>query len=91
VFEWVGEANRSADPVGSADVREMLGVLALANLLEPDEAEASPEVRELAESREGARRRRDYPEADRLRERLRELGWEVRDGPEGPELLPRAP
>ena len=28
--------------------------------------------------------------ADRLRDELRELGWEVRDGPQGPELVPAA-
>jgi len=29
-------------------------------------------------------------EADRLREEIRARGWEVRDGPAGPELLPRS-
>ena len=33
-------------------------------------------------------RERDFARADRLRDELRELGWEVRDGPDGPELLP---
>ena len=35
-------------------------------------------------------RQRDYAEADRLREAIRAHGWEVRDGPDGPELLPAA-
>jgi cysteinyl-tRNA synthetase len=38
--------------------------------------------------REAARAERDWALADTLRDRLRELGWEVRDGPDGPELLP---
>jgi cysteinyl-tRNA synthetase len=66
----------------------MLGVFGLENLLEPEETRAPPEALELSEARERARADRDYAEADRLRDQLRELGWEVRDGPAGPELLP---
>jgi cysteinyl-tRNA synthetase len=45
-------------------------------------------VVKLSELRQVAREQRDYAEADRLREQLLELGWEVRDGPAGPELIP---
>jgi cysteinyl-tRNA synthetase len=45
-------------------------------------------VRELAERRERARGERDFLTADRLREQIAALGWEVRDGPAGFELLP---
>jgi cysteinyl-tRNA synthetase len=89
LFDWVREANSSAGAVGDADLREMLDVLALANLLEPDGAQAPPEVLELLDRREAARSAGDYDESDRLREELRASGWEVRDGPNGPELLPR--
>jgi len=89
VFEWVREANRARPgTVGSADLAEMLGVLALENLLSEGAPEAPPRVRELARGREAARQARDWGEADRLREELRSLGWEVRDSPGGPELLP---
>src|SRR5690349_18064274 len=88
VFDWVREANASASPVGDGDLREMLGVLGLENLLEADEPEAPAEAVELADARERARAARDYGEADRLRDQLREMGWEVRDSPGGPELLP---
>jgi len=87
VFEWVREANRAPGPVGEVDLREMLAVLALDNLLRPVTADVPPEVQELSNARESARSARDFSRADRLREQLRELGWEVRDGPEGPELL----
>ena len=66
----------------------MLEVLGLANLLEPETAEVTEEVSELRDARERARAAGDYAEADRLREALKTSGWEVRDGPEGPELLP---
>jgi cysteinyl-tRNA synthetase len=90
VFEWVREANRSEPGSGDADLREMLGVLALDNLLDAPIADAPAEVVELADARERARAARDYAEADRLREVIKEHGWEVRDGPDGPELLPAA-
>jgi len=63
-------------------------VLALENLLDVDAAEAPDDVLELRDARESARSARDFVEADRLREQLRNLGWEVRDSPNGPELLP---
>jgi cysteinyl-tRNA synthetase len=42
------------------------------------------------DARERAREARDYAEADRLRDAIRGHGWEVRDSPDGPELLPPA-
>jgi cysteinyl-tRNA synthetase len=88
VFDWVRAANRAASGAGDADLREMLGVLGLENLLEPAVLQVPPLAQELSDARERARAARDYAESDRLRERLAELGWEVRDGPQGPELLP---
>jgi cysteinyl-tRNA synthetase len=89
VFDWVREANRSEGSVGDADLREMLEVLALGNLLDAGEAPEVPDAaRELVAAREQARKDRDWARADALRDQLRELGWEVRDGPSGPELLP---
>ena len=88
VFDWVREANRSTEPVGDADLREMLQVLGLDNLLAVDEVSAPDEVRDLLEARERARAGRDFAEADRLRDEIRTLGWEVRDSAQGPELLP---
>jgi cysteinyl-tRNA synthetase len=92
VFDWVREANRAvADgdgAVGDADLREMLGVLALDNLLDVPSVVAPEAVIELLEAREAARADRDFAAADGLREQIREAGWEVRDGPDGPELIP---
>jgi cysteinyl-tRNA synthetase len=88
LFEWVRQANRAAGPVGDAALREMLSVLGLENLLEVTIPEPPADVKALSDARERARTGHDWTEADRLRDRLRSLGWEVRDGPEGPELLP---
>jgi len=88
---WIREANRRAEGVGEEDLREMLGVLGLGEL-EPlqsaDPGSADPEALGLLEERERARAERDFEAADRFRAQLRERGWEVRDGPEGPELIP---
>jgi cysteinyl-tRNA synthetase len=89
LFDWVREANRAGGGVGDADLREMLDVLALANLLDEVSPQAPPEAVALSDARERARAERDWPAADRLRDELLALGWEVRDGPDGPELRPR--
>jgi cysteinyl-tRNA synthetase len=86
-FDWVREANRGEGAVGDADLREMLGVLALENLLDVEQAQAPEQARSLMGEREAARAARDWARADALRDQLRELGWEVRDGSDGPELL----
>jgi hypothetical protein len=52
------------------------------------EAAAGPtaEVLALVKEREAARSRRDWATADKLRERLAALGWQVRDTPDGSDL-----
>jgi cysteinyl-tRNA synthetase len=85
LYEWIGEANKLPERSGDADLREMLGVLGLESLMAAEEAPA--EVAALADRRETARRAKDWAQADRLRDELRDIGWEVRDGPRGPELV----
>ena len=87
-FEWVRDANRSSEPVGDEDLREMLAVLGLDNLLSVETVTPPDSVVALLEARERARAARDYAEADRLRDAIGERGWQVRDGPRGAELLP---
>ena len=70
----------------AADVHEGLALFGLGSLAE--RAEAPPDVVALAEARHSARRFRDFAEADRLREEIADLGWEVRDIPGGFELVP---
>ncbi len=45
-----------------------------------------PEVTALVAAREAARARRDWPEADALRQRIAALGWQVLDTRDGPIL-----
>jgi cysteinyl-tRNA synthetase len=50
-------------------------------------AAAPPEVVALAEQRQAAREAKDFAEADRLRDAIAELGWDVRDVAGGFELV----
>ncbi|MDQ3669946.1 MAG: cysteine--tRNA ligase [Actinomycetota bacterium] len=51
--------------------------------------EAPSEIRRLAEERQAARVRRDFSEADRLRDEIADRDWEVQDVAEGFRLIPR--
>ncbi|HEY5390050.1 MAG TPA: cysteine--tRNA ligase [Solirubrobacteraceae bacterium] len=86
MWEWIRAANRHDDEVGDADLREMLGVLALDNLFA--QAHAPAEVVALAAARQEARAARDFARADELRGRIEALGWSVRDTAGGFELTP---
>ncbi len=85
--EWIGEATGAAGGSGNAHLREMLTVLGLESLL-AGAGQAPAHVSELASQREQARRERDFAAADRLREEIAALGWEVRDVPGGFDLIP---
>jgi cysteinyl-tRNA synthetase len=89
-FELMAEANRGLVPGASEALAEMLDLVGLGSLTQPDEgAEADDEAEELLREREEARSAKDFERADEIRDRLAELGWEVRDGAEGAKLVPR--
>jgi cysteinyl-tRNA synthetase len=91
VFELVGEANRSDVPGAPEAIKEMLELVGLGSLAQPDQgAEAGEEAAKLMREREEARAARDFARADEIRERLAELGWEVRDSADGAKLVPKA-
>jgi cysteinyl-tRNA synthetase len=86
--EWIREATSGKwESPGDAHLHEMLAVLGLESLLAAPE-QAPEHVRELALQREQARHDRDFAAADRLRDEIAALGWEVRDGSGGFELIP---
>jgi cysteinyl-tRNA synthetase len=86
VFDWVAEANRGRG-VGAADLREMLDVLGLANLLQSEALAIPGDVLALARLREQARAQGDFTTADRIRAELHACGWGPRDHPDGTELV----
>jgi cysteinyl-tRNA synthetase len=93
MFAWVREANARAEEPGEADLRvmlELLGLDDLGPLTGGHGPEAiDPQVNALLEQREAARAERDFDLADRLREQIAALGYELRDRPDCPaELVP---
>ncbi|MSO45029.1 MAG: cysteine--tRNA ligase [Thermoleophilia bacterium] len=64
----------------------LLDMLGLAGLGNEVSAEMPDEVRELMRRREEARSARDFAGADALRDAIGALGFELRDGPGGPEV-----
>ncbi len=87
VADWVRAANTADVPVGDADLRAMLGVLGLANLLDDEAGAASPAVVALADARQAARAVRDFARSDALRDEIAAAGWSVRDVSDGYELV----
>jgi cysteinyl-tRNA synthetase len=91
-FELVGEANR--DEVSGREaalaLAEMLALVGLDSLTQPDQgAEADEEAERLLGERQAARAAKDFERADEIRDRLTQLGWEVRDSAEGAKLVPK--
>lgn len=88
VFELVADANREEIPGASEAVLEMLELVGLGSLAEAEQG-ADDEAEKLLQERQEARAAKDFARADEIRDRLAELGWEVRDGAEGAKLVPR--
>ena len=92
VFELMAEANRGEVAGGDAarSVAEMLDLVDLSSLTQQEEgAEADEEAQKLLTEREAARAGKDFERADRIRDELAALGWEVRDSAAGPSLVPK--
>jgi cysteinyl-tRNA synthetase len=92
LFKLVAEGNRRLNAgralAGARSVlQEMLALLGLEGMLRED-TDVDEDALRLVQEREDARLARDFERADAARDQLRERGWEVRDTPEGPMLVP---
>ena len=88
LFELVAEGNRRPLPGAREALIELLPLLGLESLLEAGDG-PDAEAEGLLAERERARAERDFEAADRIRDQLAELGWQVRDAPEGARLVRR--
>jgi cysteinyl-tRNA synthetase len=92
VFESIRETNRTMDQneMDAASAHAWLDWWKRINTVLDLEAEAEivvpPEVTQLAEERENARREKNWKHSDELREQISALGWEVRDTKDGQKL-----
>lgn len=92
IFELVHSGNKILDENGN--LPEANAILALIDkfdqvlgCLQGEKKEsANSEVLALAAERTEVRKAKNWSRADEIRDRLKELGWEVRDTPEGPKL-----
>ncbi|HEY5976479.1 MAG TPA: cysteine--tRNA ligase [Solirubrobacterales bacterium] len=88
LFELIGEVNRGEAPAAEGTVAEMLELVGLGSLTQPEEgAEVDQDAEKLLLEREEARAGKDFARADEIRDRLAELGWEVRDSADGARLV----
>jgi cysteinyl-tRNA synthetase len=107
VFELVSAANREEVPGAVEAVEEMLDLVGLGTVAEPEEVfefhavgtsessgqaedEVVEERRALMAEREEARAAKDFARADEIRDRLADMGYEVRDSADGPRLVPKS-
>ncbi|MBA3301744.1 MAG: cysteine--tRNA ligase [Thermoleophilaceae bacterium] len=86
LFRLIAAANRGPVQGAGSALETMLGIVGLGSLLESGDG-PDAEAEQLLAEREAARAERDFDRADAARARLAELGWEVRDTPEGPMLV----
>jgi cysteinyl-tRNA synthetase len=87
LFELIAEGNRRPLPGVRDALAELLPLLGLESVLEGEGGDTpDAEAEELLAERERARAERDFARADEIRDRLAELGWEVRDTPGGAKL-----
>lgn len=93
IFEIVADANKQITAQsGTAKaviqkvidtIRELGGVL---GLLSKEEDAVPAEVEEILEARAAARKNKDWAQSDALRDQLKELGYAVKDTPQGQQL-----
>jgi cysteinyl-tRNA synthetase len=92
VFDTVHAGNKamSTSPLSAGEAAAVIELWkeldTVLGLLIPLTEEVSSEVNDLLEARTVARAEKDWAESDRIRDRLSELGWTVKDTPEGPNL-----
>lgn len=89
IYEYIREINTlfadGGDEKGAKEalsvLDELLGVLGL--LPGGEDEEIPAEVVELAEKRAAARAKKDFKDADEIRDRIARMGYEVKDTPDG--------
>ena len=97
VFDLVRAINQALErgrlPEGQVqeirlDLAALLDMLGLPGLASPGDDEVPDAVRALVDDRQRARADRDFARADEIRDAILALGFELRDGPDGPEVFP---
>ncbi len=95
MYEFIHEVNRRMSTLGKRNAEEILEtffdldrILGL-RLEQYVNAKIPKETLELLEKREQLRKEKNFAEADRIREQIRSMGYEIEDTPKGPKVWPR--
>ncbi|MFO1521460.1 MAG: cysteine--tRNA ligase [Kiritimatiellia bacterium] len=92
VFDMVSAGNRALNQNACppAEAAAALAVLDRIDgglgILKPAAAAIDPELQALLDRRAAARKAKDWPEADRIRDEFAKRGWAVKDTAQGPKL-----
>ena len=95
LFEAIRETNRELDggKLSPGQARSLVDWWNRINrilALEPDRESVPAEVRTLLDARAGARTAKQWQQSDELRDRIAEMGWEVKDTKDGQKTSRRA-
>lgn len=94
IFEMVSDINvyvrNGASKVfakeGIAHIKELTDVLGVMQHTE-DEDSADPEIQALVDERQAARKEKNWAKADEIRDKLKEMGYTIKDTPQGAQLI----
>lgn len=94
IFEMVSDINvyvrNGASKVfakeGIAHIKELTDVLGVMQRTE-DEDSADPEIQALVDERQAARKEKNWAKADEIRDKLKEMGYTIKDTPQGAQLI----
>jgi cysteinyl-tRNA synthetase len=95
LFESIRETNRAMDEnkfdtvSANAWLNWWSRINTVLDLENEAEVSVPAEVAQFAAERQNARREKNWKRSDELRDRISELGWEVRDTKDGQKLTPR--
>ena len=94
IFEMVSDINvyvrNGASKIfakeGIAHIKELTDVLGVRQHTE-DEDSADPEIQALVDERQAARKEKNWAKADEIRDKLKEMGYTIKDTPQGAQLI----
>ena len=92
VFDMVSAGNRALNQNACTPAEAAAALAVLDRLdsglgiLKPAAAAIEPELQALLDRRAVARKAKDWPEADRIRDEFAKRGWAVKDTAQGPKL-----
>lgn len=92
LFEVVKESNKKIDKLSSKEISDISSLFSFVNkifkIFRDFSFEIPKNIRKLLEEREKLRKKKMWKEADEIRKKIKELGYEVEDTPKGPRIKP---